>query len=86
MARCRGYQVCVVDAAVLLQAGWHRRVHQVWTTVAPEREVCVGGWGGGGCMYVCVCMCVWVGVGMCAYTFVIGSEKTTLIAHRCIIE
>ena len=34
-----GYEVCVVDAAVLLMAGWQHSVHQVWTTLAPRSEV-----------------------------------------------
>ena len=38
-AGSHGYRVCVVDAAVLVMAGWHRRVHQIWTTLAPRSEV-----------------------------------------------
>lgn len=38
-AGSHGYRVCVVDAAVLVMAGWHRRVHQVWTTICPPSEV-----------------------------------------------
>ena len=38
-AGSHGYKVCVVDAAVLVMAGWHRRVHQIWTTLAPRTEV-----------------------------------------------
>lgn len=34
-----GKQVCVVDAAVLLQAGWTDMVHEVWVTVIPDEEV-----------------------------------------------
>ncbi|CAI8058408.1 Bifunctional coenzyme A synthase [Geodia barretti] len=38
-----GYRVCVVDAAVLVMAGWHRRVHQLVRRVMernslPEEE------------------------------------------------
>ncbi|XP_023264882.1 bifunctional coenzyme A synthase [Seriola lalandi dorsalis] len=33
-----GKQVCVVDAAVLLEAGWTDMVHEVWVTVIPEDE------------------------------------------------
>ncbi|XP_071319737.1 bifunctional coenzyme A synthase [Trachinotus anak] len=33
-----GKQVCVVDAAVLLEAGWTDMVHEVWVTVIPEEE------------------------------------------------
>lgn len=34
-----GKQVCVVDAAVLLEASWTDMVHEVWVTVIPEEEV-----------------------------------------------
>lgn len=34
-----GKQVCVVDAAVLLEAGWTDMVHEVWVTVIPDEEV-----------------------------------------------
>ena len=34
-----GHRVCVVDAAVLLQAGWQEFVHEVWVTIAPVSEV-----------------------------------------------
>lgn len=37
-ARDQGKQVCVVDAAVLLEAGWTDIVHEVWVTVIPEDE------------------------------------------------
>ncbi|XP_014014195.1 bifunctional coenzyme A synthase isoform X2 [Salmo salar] len=37
-AREEGKQVCVVDAAVLLEAGWTDIVHEVWVTVIPEEE------------------------------------------------
>ncbi|XP_028331963.1 bifunctional coenzyme A synthase [Gouania willdenowi] len=33
-----GKQVCVVDAAVLLEAGWTDFVHEVWVTIIPEEE------------------------------------------------
>jgi phosphopantetheine adenylyltransferase/dephospho-CoA kinase len=33
------YTVCVIDAAVLVMAGWHRRVHQIWTTLCPHSEL-----------------------------------------------
>uniref|UniRef100_A0A7N6FFI6 Cytidyltransferase-like domain-containing protein n=1 Tax=Anabas testudineus TaxID=64144 RepID=A0A7N6FFI6_ANATE len=33
-----GKQVCVVDAAVLLEAGWTDMVHEVWVTIIPEEE------------------------------------------------
>lgn len=31
--------MCVIDAAVLLEAGWQNMVHEVWTVVIPETEV-----------------------------------------------
>ncbi|GAA6082208.1 bifunctional coenzyme A synthase, partial [Tachysurus ichikawai] len=31
-------RVCVLDAAVLLQAGWTDMVHEVWVAVIPEEE------------------------------------------------
>uniref|UniRef100_A0A2K6LW62 Bifunctional coenzyme A synthase n=1 Tax=Rhinopithecus bieti TaxID=61621 RepID=A0A2K6LW62_RHIBE len=31
-------RVCVIDAAVLLEAGWQNLVHEVWTVVIPETE------------------------------------------------
>ncbi|MEQ2191406.1 hypothetical protein XENOCAPTIV_028042 [Xenoophorus captivus] len=34
-----GKEVCVVDAAVLLEAGWTDLVHEVWVTIIPEEEV-----------------------------------------------
>ncbi|KAM7381552.1 hypothetical protein PAMA_012409 [Pampus argenteus] len=37
-AREEGKQVCVMDAAVLLEAGWTDMVHEVWVTVIPEEE------------------------------------------------
>ncbi|XP_038128594.1 bifunctional coenzyme A synthase [Cyprinodon tularosa] len=37
-AREEGKEVCVVDAAVLLEAGWTDMVHEVWVTVIPEDE------------------------------------------------
>ncbi|KAJ7984620.1 hypothetical protein DPEC_G00356660 [Dallia pectoralis] len=37
-AREEGKQVCVVDAAVLLEAGWTDIVHEVWVVVVPEEE------------------------------------------------
>jgi len=32
----------VLDAAVLLEAGWDDIVHEVWTTVIPLDEVVIG--------------------------------------------
>ncbi|XP_074520207.1 bifunctional coenzyme A synthase [Halichoeres trimaculatus] len=37
-AREEGMQVCVVDAAVLLEAGWTDMVHEIWVTIIPEEE------------------------------------------------
>lgn len=34
-----GKRVCVIDAAMLLEAGWQNMVHEVWTVVIPETEV-----------------------------------------------
>nr|XP_009672461.1 PREDICTED: bifunctional coenzyme A synthase [Struthio camelus australis] len=33
-----GKAVCVLDAAVLLEAGWKDMVHEVWTAIIPEKE------------------------------------------------
>ncbi|XP_057270115.1 bifunctional coenzyme A synthase [Pezoporus wallicus] len=37
-AEAQGKAVCVLDAAVLLEAGWQDMVHEVWTAVIPEDE------------------------------------------------
>ncbi|XP_048871301.1 bifunctional coenzyme A synthase [Brienomyrus brachyistius] len=37
-ARVEDKQVCVVDAAVLLEAGWTDMVHEVWVAMIPEEE------------------------------------------------
>ncbi|XP_054080645.1 bifunctional coenzyme A synthase isoform X2 [Rissa tridactyla] len=37
-ADAQGKAVCVLDAAVLLEAGWQDMVHEVWTAVIPEEE------------------------------------------------
>lgn len=37
-ARDEGKNVCVIDAAVLLEAGWIDMVHEVWVTIIPEEE------------------------------------------------
>ena len=34
-----GHRVVVLDAAVLLEAGWDDIVHEVWTTIIPLDEV-----------------------------------------------
>ncbi|XP_053424841.1 bifunctional coenzyme A synthase [Nycticebus coucang] len=33
-----GKHVCVIDAAMLLEAGWQNMVHEVWTVVIPQTE------------------------------------------------
>ncbi|XP_009992491.1 PREDICTED: bifunctional coenzyme A synthase [Chaetura pelagica] len=38
-AEAQGRAVCVLDAAVLLEAGWQDMVHEVWTAIIPEEEV-----------------------------------------------
>ncbi|KAF4787475.1 Coenzyme A synthase [Turdus rufiventris] len=38
-ADAQGKAVCVLDAAVLLEAGWQDMVHEVWTAIIPEEEV-----------------------------------------------
>ncbi|KAE8574664.1 hypothetical protein XENTR_v10003524 [Xenopus tropicalis] len=38
-AASQGISVCVLDAAVLLEAGWNSMVHEVWTVIIPEKEV-----------------------------------------------
>ncbi|XP_075701601.1 bifunctional coenzyme A synthase [Rhinoderma darwinii] len=37
-AAAKGLSVCVMDAAVLLEAGWNEMVHEVWTVIIPEKE------------------------------------------------
>lgn len=37
-AREEGKRVCVVDAAVLLEAGWETLVHEVWVATIPKEE------------------------------------------------
>uniref|UniRef100_A0A8C3WVZ1 Bifunctional coenzyme A synthase n=1 Tax=Catagonus wagneri TaxID=51154 RepID=A0A8C3WVZ1_9CETA len=37
-AVAEGKRVCVIDAAMLLEAGWQNVVHEVWTVVIPETE------------------------------------------------
>lgn len=31
-------QIIIVDAAVLIDAGWDKFVHEVWTTMIPREE------------------------------------------------
>nr|XP_056719581.1 bifunctional coenzyme A synthase [Euleptes europaea] len=37
-AAAQGATVCVLDAAVLLEAGWADMVHEIWTVILPEEE------------------------------------------------
>ncbi|XP_044533002.1 bifunctional coenzyme A synthase isoform X2 [Gracilinanus agilis] len=37
-AAAEGKTICVIDAALLLEAGWNSMVHEVWTIVVPETE------------------------------------------------
>jgi len=39
-AHSKGFGVCVVDAAVMLKAGWDKHVHEIWVAITPEKEVC----------------------------------------------
>ncbi|PNF36640.1 Bifunctional coenzyme A synthase [Cryptotermes secundus] len=34
-----GYQIVVMEAAILLQAGWDQHVHEVWACIIPPEEV-----------------------------------------------
>ena len=34
----QGFEVCVLDAAVLLEAGWDEFVNEVWVAIIPEEE------------------------------------------------
>uniref|UniRef100_G3SLH9 Bifunctional coenzyme A synthase n=2 Tax=Loxodonta africana TaxID=9785 RepID=G3SLH9_LOXAF len=38
LAVTEGKHVCVIDAAMLLEAGWQNMVHEVWTIIIPETE------------------------------------------------
>ena len=38
-AHSEGYTVCVIDAAVMLKAGWKKHMHELWVTIAPEKDV-----------------------------------------------
>lgn len=38
VAVAKGKTLCVIDAAMLLEAGWQNMVHEVWTVVIPETE------------------------------------------------
>ncbi|XP_043910643.1 bifunctional coenzyme A synthase [Protopterus annectens] len=40
-AAAEGKSVCVMDAAVLLEAGWMDMVHEVWVVIIPENEAVV---------------------------------------------
>ncbi|KAI1285198.1 Bifunctional coenzyme A synthase [Halotydeus destructor] len=34
----KDHQVIIVEAAILLEAGWNEKVHQVWVSIIPEAE------------------------------------------------
>lgn len=34
----KGYKVCILDAAVLLQAEWNKGLHEVWVSIVPHKE------------------------------------------------
>ena len=34
-----GYQTVVMEAAILLQAGWDQHVHEIWACIIPFEEV-----------------------------------------------
>ena len=34
-----GREIVILDAAVLLEAGWDSMTHEVWTTFIPKEEV-----------------------------------------------
>lgn len=38
IAMSEGKHVCVIEAAMLLEAGWQNMVHEVWTIIIPETE------------------------------------------------
>lgn len=31
--------IVIIEAAVLLRAKWHTKVHEVWATIIPQNEV-----------------------------------------------
>ena len=35
-----GFKVCILDASVLLEAGWDNETSDVWMTFAPESWLC----------------------------------------------
>ena len=35
-----GHQIVILEAAILLQAGWENEVHEVWACLIPPEEVC----------------------------------------------
>ena len=37
-----GFKVCILDASVLLEAGWDNETNEVWMTFAPESEALSG--------------------------------------------
>jgi phosphopantetheine adenylyltransferase/dephospho-CoA kinase len=39
MLSVAGYQIVVMEAAILLQAGWDQHVHEIWACIIPPEEV-----------------------------------------------
>lgn len=37
----KSHDVVMIEAAVLLQAGWQRNMHEVWSLIVPSERVCV---------------------------------------------
>ena len=65
---CVGAEVIVLDAAVLIEAGWDSFVHEVWTTLVPRDEVA---WR---CGFSCISHSFEILI------FTIGSLKRCLVA------
>jgi len=37
--KSQGIKIVVLEAAVLARAGWHTKVHEVWSVIVPQHEV-----------------------------------------------
>lgn len=37
----QGFDVVVVEAAVLIQAGWQPIFHEIWSCIIPQQEVSI---------------------------------------------
>ena len=35
----QGFDIIIVEAAVLIQAGWQPVCHEIWTCIIPQEEV-----------------------------------------------